>query len=137
LPYVNQVVRVKGFHLSPFYKYNLYKWDKQQDLTGFYIAGGLDYFYYKKSFEKYDSRNNETEIQNYYSAQLAVGGTVGAQLIAFNRVTISISISMFIKTISYTNNKEKELNSLNSYWVSENNQFWSNYKLMIGYAFGK
>ena len=136
LPYTKRTVTTKGFHIAPNYRYYFYNLN-HISLSGFYIGGALDYYFYKKNYDYFDSRTNITTNTNYNSQQLSIGGVLGLQFLIKNRVTIDVSSSLFLKLFSFTSNNGDEIYSKNSFWNSDNGNFWAVYRVKLGYAFGK
>ena len=136
LPYTKRTVTTKGFHISPSYKYYFYRLN-HTNFTGFSASAVCDYSYYNKNFDLYDSRTNISENASYNNQQFSLGGIMGLQMLIRNRVAIEISSSVFWKIFSLTSDGGDEINSKNSFWVSDNGSFWANYRIKIGYAFGK
>jgi len=136
LPYTKRTVITKGFHIAPNYKYYVYNFN-HVSMSGISCGGALDYYFYKKVYDYYNSRTNITTKNNYNSQQLSVGGVLGLQFLIKNRITIDASSSLFMKLFSSTSNDGKEIYSKNSFWNSDNGRFWAVYRIKLGYAFGK
>lgn len=136
LPYTRQDVVTKGFHIIPEYRYYYYSLSNVSN-DGFYIAGATDFHYYKKNFSQYDSRTQQYQFNTYSTFQSAIGGELGLQFIFKKRIAFDFSICGFYGLWSVNSDEEKHIPSKNASWNSDNEAFWVNYQLKLGYIFGK
>ena len=136
LPYTKSVVVTKGVHIIPEYRYYYFSLSNTSN-DGFYIGGASDIHFYKKDFSKYDSRTEQTDYDSYKTLEFALGGELGLQLQFKERLAVDFSISGFYALLSWDSDSGKHIPSKNASWISDNEAFWVNYQLKLGYAFGK
>jgi hypothetical protein len=134
LPYTRTTVVTKGFHIAPNYRYYALKFNNS-GMSGLHIGGSADLHYYYTNYDYFDSRTEEYSSKNQSSVQLSVGGVVGIQFLIRKRLIVDFSSSLYLRTLTFP--FDKEVNSKNSIWISENGDFWAVYRFKIGYAFGK
>lgn len=134
--YTQQDFKTWGFHFIPSFKY-YFLITKSKKGQGFYIGGNIDFNYYLRKSSTYASATNEIENDKWSTTRFALGGMLGVQYIAFSRLVIDANVNFFGRLFSINGNQaNEEIKPLNASWVSENNNFWLNFNVMVGYAFG-
>ncbi len=134
--YTREDVRIPGFHIIPSFRYILTKPIKNADF-GVYASGNLDYYYYTMKKDIYYSATNQTIPYQNSTYRFNIGVGIGAQYIAFNRISLDLNISLFTKLLSKSTNEElPELYPENSFWRNKNNSTWATINFMLGYTFG-
>ncbi|HEY9113997.1 MAG TPA: hypothetical protein VIN10_04810, partial [Bacteroidales bacterium] len=134
--YVKQDFRTWGFHFIPYCKYYFLITNSKKG-QGVYVGGNIDFNYYLRNSSTYISSSNETEYDKLSTTRFAMGGLLGGQYIAFSRLVIDANVNFFGKLFSINGNQAKEeIQPLNATWVSENNNAWLTFNVMIGYSFG-
>lgn len=134
--YTRENVRMPGYHIIPSIRYELFRPIKKTSFA-IYVTAKLDYYQYFMKKEIYESYTNNTESSRNMTYRFNIGGGVGAQYIAFERLSVDLNISLFTKIFSKsTSNQIPELYPENSFWKNANNSNWATINLMLGYAFG-
>ena len=125
-----------GYHLKPSIKY-YFLTTKSKKGQGFYLGGMLDFNQYFNNTEIFKSRPNSTNQYGLTTGRLCAGTLLGAQYVAFSRISIDLNISIVACLITINSSDDfKEIDPLNAIWVFNGNTGWSTVNLMIGYAFG-
>lgn len=134
--YIEQDFRTWGFHFIPTFKY-YFLITKSKKGQGFYVGGNIDFNYYLRNTSTYASITNENEYDKLSTTRFALGGLLGGQYIAFSRLVIDANMNFFGSLFSINGGEiNQEIKPLNATWVSENNNFWLTFNVMIGYSFG-
>ncbi len=137
LPYTRTTLKTIGFHISPQYNYYIFSIQNTPG-TGLFINGSFDYFLYKNNLDYFDSRDASKSFdKSYYSSQFALGLGSGFQYLFFKRIALVFSVDMYYKLIDFTSLEGVKSVSYNADWKSENSNFWTVFKLKIGYTFGR
>ena len=134
--FTREDVQISGYHIIPSVRYVVLQPFKKINLK-IYANLNLDYYHYFMKKEVYYSLTDRLDKINNSTYRFNVGGGIGAQYIAFGRISIDLNISILTKIYSNTsNNTLSELYPENSFWKSSNNSSWATINLMLGYAFG-
>lgn len=134
--YTREDVRIPGYHIIPSLRYIFIRPFKKANIN-IYTAVNLDYYQYFMNKDIYQSITGQTTTYHNSTIRFNIGGTIGAQYIAFNRVSLDLNVSLFTKLYSKSTSDElPELYPENSFWRSDNNSTWATINLMLGYKFG-
>lgn len=134
--FTRKAVTTRGYHFIPTLKYYFLK-SKKKKGQGLYLAGGFDFNQYFKKSASYFSNTATYKYKNASTSRMSVGVVAGGQFVAYTRLTMDLSISIFSKLFSVNNGENNtEIPPLDATWVFNNNNSWSAVSLTIGYAFG-
>lgn len=135
LYYVQQDVFVKGFHIISTYNYYLLK-SKTKLNQGAYIGVIIDFHYYQKSLDTFNSKILDKTFDKYFQTKLGMGVCIGAKYSLNKHFFTELKTAMFVKIIKNTSLINKnEIRPLNAQWVDAKINFWWVSNIMIGYAF--
>lgn len=135
LYYVQQDVLVKGFHVMPAYNYFLLK-SKIKPNQGVYAGVIMDFHYYQKTLESFNSKTLDKTLNEYFQIKLGMGICLGAKYNISKHFFTELKTSVFVKIIKNTSAINKnEIRPLNAQWVDSKMNFWWVSNIMIGYAF--
>jgi len=125
-----------GYHLKPSIKY-YFLTTKSKKGQGLYLGGMLDFNQYFNRTEIYEYASHSTTQFNKSTTRFCAGTILGAQYIAFSRITIDLNISLVACLFTVNSGDDSEqIDPLNAIWVFNGNSGWSTVNFMIGYAFG-
>jgi len=134
--YTREDVLINGYHIIPSIRYVVLQVFKKADVK-LYTNINFDYYHYFMKKEVYYSLTDRLDRIRNSTYRFNIGGGIGAQYIAFSRISVDLNISILTKIYSSTsNNTLSELYPENSFWKSSNKATWATINLMLGYAFG-
>jgi hypothetical protein len=131
---IQQDISIIGFHIIPGYSYYFYNTtDKQINL----FAGAImDFGYYHKEFESFNSQTLERNSNNYNQKKLGIGLSLGFKNYIGTHIFIELKTSLSTKIFNLISKDERTpIKSLDAQWTSTDYKFWWITNLKIGYAF--
>lgn len=132
---IEQNVYIKGFHFIPSYNYFIFQ-SKRKSNTGVFGGILMDFHFYRKDLEQYNSLTKEIYHANYDQKTISFGLALGFKYNIFYRFYAEIRTSLMLETINHLSNNEMEkIQSLNSQWVDKKRNFsWVSF-ITLDYAF--
>jgi hypothetical protein len=135
LYYVQQNVLVKGFHILPAYNYYMLQ-SKRKLNQGVYAGVILDFHYYNKALDTFNSHTSEKANEKYFQTKLGMGFCIGAKYDFTKHFFAELKTTFLVKLFKYTSAENKnEISPLNAQWVDSKTKVWWVSNVMIGYAF--
>ncbi|NCO55627.1 MAG: hypothetical protein GW876_09550 [Bacteroidetes bacterium] len=132
---VEQDISIIGFHIIPSYNYHFYTF-KNHFNEKLFSSLLLDYGYYSKKLNSYNSQTKESSFDNYNQNKLGVGIGIGYKNRFSKHFSLEIKTSFITKIFnSVSDNGRLPIKSLDAQWTSTNYNFWWISNLKIGYAF--
>lgn len=135
LHYVEQKVIIKGIHLQPSYNYYLFKSMKKNN-QGVFAGGIMDFQFYKKNVETYNSQTLERSSYLYNQSRIGLGMQMGVKYAFFRRFFAEVKTSLYIIIFYHISSEVMNpVKPLNAQWTDSKYNSWWVSNLKIGYAF--
>ncbi len=132
---IKQNVTIKGFHLKPSYNYSVIFIGKKKHL-GIFISSNLDFNYYEKEFDSYNSMLQIKTEDSYHQFKMGIGFGMGVKYLLSKHLFVELKTSINTKLFRIiSKNNVNEIKSIDAQWINSNNQFWWVSEMKIGYAF--
>ena len=132
---IQQKVSIRGAHLLSSYNYYFFSFKKKPN-TQFFFGSVVDFGFYKKNIDYYDSSVLEHYQTKYNQAKLGIALSIGLKKGFSKHITTEIKTSLFTKVVNMiSQNGVNQIKSLDAEWTSPNYNFWWITNLKIGYAF--
>lgn len=133
--FIQQDVAVKGFHFIPSYNYFIFQ-SKRKINHGIFLGGNIDFNFYRKKLDFFNSQSSEKYSQKYNQSKIALGLSMGWKYNLNSQMAIELKSSLFACIFK---NKSLEnmsyIRPLISQWNDPKYNFWWVSNLIICYAF--
>jgi len=135
--YTQKDIKTKGYHMIPSIRYHFLT-SKKKSVQGMYLGGNLDFNQYFKKLSSHNSETDESTTSKLNTTRMGLGISMGAQYLAFSRLSLEVNISFFVEAFEVTSDiNQLATPPINAFWKSDTDVFWSTVQIMIGYAFGR
>ncbi len=132
---IEQDISIVGVHIIPSYNYYFYTF-KNHPNEKLFLSTLLDYGYYYKKLDYYNSQTKDSYYDSYNQNKLGVGLGLGYKNQFSKHFLIELKTSFFAKVFNSISNDERiQIKSLDAQWTSTNYNFWWISNLEIGYVF--
>jgi hypothetical protein len=133
--FIRQDATIKGFHLIPAYNYYLFR-SKKKPNQGVFAGGLVEYRFYQKKLDIYNSQTFEKTSEKYKQTTLGAGVQVGVKYSFGKHFFLGFRTSFTMKILNHISEKDvNEIKALNAQWTDSKNRFWWVTNLKVGYAF--
>lgn len=131
----DQRINIRGFHFMPSYIY--YFWRSKVKLNqGMYAGAIVDFNYYRKNLETYNSQSGESSSGMKHQVRMGAGLSLGGKYYFGSHFFAEIKTSFLAKIFELSSQTYVPLiKPVNAQWVDKKNNFWWVSNLNFGYAF--
>ncbi len=132
---IQQNISIIGFHLIPGYNYYFFNSRKKANRC-FYAGALMDFSYYQKEFEYFNSQTSEKYSDSYNQKKTGIGLGIGYKNQYGKHLFVELKTSLLTRIFNYISATGRtSIKSLDAQWTSTNYNFWWITNLKIGYAF--
>jgi hypothetical protein len=132
---IRQDVIIKGFHIIPSYNFYFFQSEKKSN-QGIYAGGIIDYHFYRKRLDNYNSLTTEDITYRYEQSRIGVGLNAGAKYGFGKHFFAEVKTALCFKIYYYFSGQfMNPIKPLNAEWTDSKNNFWLVLNVRICYAF--